>query len=173
MYLFLFVAKFSIYFQFFKDVGSPFLRSFQRFLASPLGNVLVMARKQHFGHLFSLEFLRARVDRPPKYALGERVRLATFLVAEGSVHQPDDSIREDHGRQFAPAYDEIAYGNLHVDLGLTDALVDSLVVPADEHQVVFLGKFLRNRVGEGDPVGRKVDDLSAVFLDSRATDGLG
>ena len=44
---------------------------------------------------------------------------------------------------------------------------------ADEYQVAFLGKFLGHLVGKGDAVCCQIDDFAAIFLDSRAADGVG
>ena len=101
-----------------------------------------MARKEHFGDLFSFKNFGSGIDRPSQYPLRKGIGFAGFLVAESPVQESHYGIRHEHGRQFASAHDKITDRNFQVDLGLADAVVDSLVVPADQHQVTFLGKFL-------------------------------
>ena len=98
------------------------------------------------------------------------------LVGQHARDQADDAVGQEGGRNLAAADHEVAHGNLAGDQMLSDALVDALVMTAQDDDVFFEGKLIGDALVQDLAVGGHVDDLVVVafgleFLD-HLEDGL-
>ena len=60
------------------------------------------------------------------------------LVGEDARHEAADRVRHRHGGELAAGQHKVAEGELLVHACLDEALVNALVVTADEHKVVIV-----------------------------------
>lgn len=95
-----------------------------------------MAREKHIWNSFPFKNFWTRVNRPAEDSLGERIGVSGFSVTQCAVDQADNCVCYQHGGQFTTTDNEVAYGNFKIHFGLADAVVDSLVVSADQDQVL-------------------------------------
>ena len=108
---------------------------------SPAGDGGVVAGEEDFGDAHPAEFDGSGVVWKFKEARGEGIIGGGASVAEHSGQQTGDSVDDDDGSDDSIGEDVVADGDFLVDEGVDDALVDTLVVAAQQDEV-------RNRGGE-------------------------
>src|SRR5215203_2473407 len=147
------------------EVRAPFGRTPQRLVATPPRNLAVVAGEQHLGHRVVPPDGRLGVagslEQPPGRGA---VRLVheRLGVADDTGQQPRDRLDDREHRDLAAVEDVVAQGDLE-DAGAAGCLVehplvDALVAPAREDQVLLGCQVGRHRLGEGDTARRGHDD---------------
>src|SRR3569833_589810 len=76
----------------------------------------------------------------------EAFKLTGGLVAQDTGHEPHNRVDDHRGRQLAAAQNVVADGKLHVAVELVDALVDTLIASADQHDALKFSEFARYRL---------------------------
>ncbi|MEY2598866.1 MAG: hypothetical protein RLZZ142_1125 [Verrucomicrobiota bacterium] len=118
-----------------EEVGAYAAGFFHGLLAAPLGDGCMVAGEQDVRNPASLELHGTGVLGKFKETGGEGVVRGGGLVAENSGDEPDDGVDEYHGGDDAVGQDVVADGDFFVDEQVDDALVDALVVSAEENEV--------------------------------------
>src|SRR5262245_7278919 len=114
-------------------------------LPPPFGDFRVIAAQQNLGHRHAAKFARPRI-LGILYAtrLAMRFVLDALLVAEHAGHVADDGVDDDHGGHFAAVANEVADRNLARLQAQPDALVKTLIAPAQEDQPLVPGQVLHH-----------------------------
>ena len=85
-----------------------------------------------------------------------------FLFRQHARHHAADGVRHGHGGDLAARDDEVSHREFFVHALVDEALVDALVVAADENQMVIaLFQLARHRLREGAPAGREIDGMAS------------
>ena len=85
-----------------------------------------------------------------------------LLVRQYARHHAAHGVRERHRGDLTAGDDEIAHADLLVHALVDEALVDALVVSADEDEVVIgLLQLARDALREGAPAGREIDGMAS------------
>ena len=129
-----------------------------------------IAGEEDVGDFPAVELGGTGIDGRGDQAVLETVGKGRCFVGQDTRNEADDAVREEGGGNLAAAYDEIAHGDLPGDEVLADALVDSLVMAAQDDDVLFEGQFVGDTLVQDLAIGGHVDDLvvlpfGAQFLD--------
>ena len=121
-----------------------------------------IAGEQDVGHLPAVEFGRAGVDGRGQQAVLEGVGEGGGFIAQRARKQPDHGVHDDGGRNLAAAEHVVAHRDFARHQVLADAVVDSLVVAAENDQIALAGKRVGDALIEDFAVGGGVDHLVVV-----------
>ena len=106
----------------------------------------------------------AGIYRSTEQAVLEGVGKCGLLVADSSRDEADDGVGDDGGGELAAGEDIVADGNLASDEVVADALVDALVVAAEDDDVVQQAEGVGHWLREELAVGSGEDDFVVVTL---------
>ena len=118
-----------------------------------------IAREEHVGHFPAVELGGSGVNRWCQQVVLEAVRERRGFVPDGSGDDPDHRIGDDAGGQLAAREHVVADRDLARDQVFADAVVDALVVAAEDNQVVERREAVGFVLVVADAVGRGVDHL--------------
>ena len=128
----------------------------------------MVAREEDVGHGVAAEGGRTRVGGRVEGVAGERFGGEGFGV-DRARHESHRRIDEREGRDLAAGEHEIAEGDLLGAVEVDEALVDALVVAADDDQPVERGEALRVALAERGAGGGGHDDRAA-FVGGRGVE---
>ena len=127
----------------YKEVRSIFARAPLGFAAAPGGDLGVMPGEKDIRNFPAAKLRRARVLRRFEQPAAETVLTGRLFVPENAWNQPDDRIDKDDSGDRTVGQNVIANRNLGVDQVLDDAMIDALVVTAENDEMITGRKFLR------------------------------
>ncbi len=135
-------------------------------LASPAGDLVVVAVDEHLGDRQAPEHAGASVLRPFQKAIvaGEGIVLAAQFISQYAGKQADHGIDDRHCGHLATVEHEIAEGDL---VGLQDqanALVKTFVPPAQQQQPLVAGELFDHRLVESSALRGEHDQSAGVGL---------
>jgi hypothetical protein len=137
----------------------------QRLLAPPAGNPGVVARHQHRRDRAELMFDRSREVRAIQQpVLLEAVLGCRLAVVQRTLLEPGDGVHHHARCQFATRQDVVTDGQLFVDLGGDQALIDALVAAAEQDQAIPRGQFTHFSLGQALALGRQVEDVRRRWI---------
>ena len=142
-------------------------------LPAPFGDRAVVAGGEDFGNGDALPLGRAGVLRIREEAADEGVLLQRLGRAEDAREEADDGIRHHRRRKLAAGEDVIADGVASHLEGVYHAVVDALVVPADEGERGYCGELAGGRLGEERAAGIGEDDGSGLETSQCRSDDIG
>ena len=145
-----------------KQIGADGGRALDAHAPAPFVDRGVVAGEQHLGDVEAAVAGRAGVLRVLEQAVVEALVDRAPLVAEHAGQRADHRVDDDHGRQLAAGEHVVAQRDDLVGQGVA-ALVDALVVAADEQQVLALGEACHRGAVEG-PAGRGEEDDMRVGI---------
>ena len=123
-----------------------------------------MSREQHFGHAPALVVGGAGVDGGGQEVVLETVGECALLVREHARHETHHGIGHHGCCQLAAREHKVADRHFLRDEVLADAIVDALVVSAEDNHVVEHRERVGHRLVELLAVGRGEDHLVVVAL---------
>ena len=123
----------------------------------------MVARQQHTGNPHAAEIRGARVLRVFEQTIVEALVDGAALVAQHARNQAHHGVDDHHGRKLSRREHVIAQRNALIGECI-GALVDALVMPANEQQAVFLGKLGGNALVERLATGREEDGIGCAAL---------
>ena len=119
-----------------------------------------MAGEQHVRHPPPVPLVGAGILRVFEQPVPVRLLREALLVRKDARHHAAHGVRERHRGDLPAGDDEIAHADLLVHAFVDKALVDALVVAADENEVVkALLQFPRDGLRERAPAGGKIDGV--------------
>src|SRR5439155_9115271 len=134
----------------------------------------MISRQQHRRDATALMLHRPGVVRTLQETLGVRL-VSERCRLDDARDEASHRIDHDHRCQLAAGQHEVADRKLLVDVAFDDALVDALVMPADDHEMRQLRKALRGGLIEQSALCGHKDDVPAISLrrPDRARERLG
>src|SRR5262249_51523325 len=141
--------------RFLEEVGPARARSPARLVCAPALDRGVIAALQHVGDVAAAEARRPRVVGVIEGAALARLVLRGLLVAEDARHEAHDGLGHAQGRELTAREHEVAERDLLPRQHLAHALVEALVAAAEEQQAFLARVRARQRLAEGDAVGRE------------------
>ena len=153
-----------------EQVGAQCARPGKGLLLLPAGYLGEVAREKHVGNPPSAELGRPRVDGRGQQVVLEAVRQGRGLVAQRPGDEPHHRVGNDAGGQLAPRQHVVADGNLARDEVLADAVVDALVVAAEDDDVLEHREAVGLMLVVAHAVGRGVDDFVVAALGAELLD---
>ena len=136
-----------------QQLRADLARALQGLLPAPGLHLGVVAGGEHRRRLKPAPHARLGVARALEQTVGEAVVLVAFGVAQHARDQTRDRFRNDQDGNLAANEHIVADGDLAHAVALLrileDALVDALVAPAGEHDVLLARPRLRVLLGEG------------------------
>lgn len=130
---------------FFEQVGAESFRALERLGHLPFVDLRVVAREEHVGHFPTFVVGRTGVDGSCQQVVLEGIAECALFVADGTGNDAHDGIGHAGSGQFATGEHEIADRNLLCDEVLANAVVNALVVSAENNEVALH----REAVGHG------------------------
>ena len=124
----------------------------------------MIAREEDFGHSLALEFARARILRIAKQDIEERIRRRGRIIAEHTGQHTRRCIHHQHGGDLAARQHEVTDGDAAIG-EIVNACIESLIVPADEDELLVGSKFLCHLLREHFPC--RIKDNRAAPLCER------
>ena len=149
---------------FVQQVGAELPGALVGLFLLPAGDLGEVARKQDVGDPPAAEFGGAGVDRRRQQVVLKAVREGRGFVADGARNDAHDRVGDDAGRQLAARQHVVADRDFARDEVFADAVVDALVVAAEDDDVVERREPVGFVLVVADAVGRGVDDLVVVPL---------
>ncbi len=135
-------------------------------LAAPRFDLLVVAAQQNGGHRTSFPHFGAGVLGVFQQTVPVAFFLVALLLCQHAGLQAQHTVCHHKARQFAAGQDIITNGDLFIRKGINHALVDALVVPAHQCQVIIFRQPPGVFLGVSLPARRQKDDVglgSALF----------
>ena len=114
------------------------LRSLKLLPAAPQLYPAVISVQQHLRHGAPLPDLRARILRVLQQPVPVALAGVALLIGQYPRYKAAHRIGHGHRRNLAAGEDKVAKGYLFVDALLNEALVHTLIVPADEHEMIII-----------------------------------
>ena len=130
-----------------------------------------MAGEEDVRNFPTLVIRRAGIDGRSEEIVLERVGECALLVADSSGDEAHHSVGDDSRRQFTTGEDVIADGNLARNQMLAYPIVDSLVMPAKDDDIVEQRHTVGYLLVECLPIGRGIDDFVVFALALQRGDG--
>ena len=131
-----------------QKAGTAFAGAFDGFLVLPGADEFGVSAEEDVRDLPAVELGRARVDGRGDKAVLKGVGQGRCLVGEHTGDEADDAVGQECRRDFAAAYHEVSHGDLAGDEVFADALVDALVVAAQNDDVLLEGELVGYALGE-------------------------
>ena len=150
--------------------------------APPCVDLLVVAAQQNVGHGAALPDLGAGVLGVFQQAVPIALFLVALLLRQNAGLEAEDAVGHHEAGQLAAGEDIVADRDLFVRKRFNDALVDALIVAADQRQVIVLGQPAGVLLGVTLTARRQEHDMRGraslfrhLFLDGAQAvgDGLG
>ena len=129
----------------------------QGFIPAPAVDMRLIAVQKNRRNRQPAVFARARILGVFEQTAGKALVYAGILAAEHARHQPGYRVHQNQRAELAAGKHIVAHGNFLVDHQIDCALVDALVVPAQENQLFFLREPLHGRLGQGLSAGGEID----------------
>ena len=123
-----------------------------------------MAAEQDFGDVPAVEHLGAGIDGCLDKPILEGVAQGALLVSDGSRQQTHHGIGDDRGRQFAAREHIVTNGDFLGNQVLANAVVHTLVVATQDHDVLLERQGIGHGLVELLTVGRGKDDFIILAL---------
>ena len=130
-----------------------------------------MTREEDVRHSPPLVFGRAGVDGRGQEAVLKRVGEGALLVADHARDEAHGGVGDDGRGQFAARQHIVADGDLERDEVFADAVIDALVVSAEDDEVLEQREAVSHWLVEALAVGRGVDHLVVCALGLQGRDG--
>src|SRR6266702_4255731 len=140
-------------------------RPSQRLFAPPACNLSMMAREQYIRHAPAAKLWRARIVWILQQVPTMRLLLNRCVCSQHARNETAHGIHYDHRRQFPARQYVVTYRDFICHHVLVHALINSLVVPAEQRHTLLLGKRSSYLLVEEPPLGSQEDDRS-TFIDS-------
>ena len=156
-----------------KEGGATLASALYCLLHAPLFNLGMVAAEEHVRDTPASEFGRAGVFRRRDKTVLEGVGKGGLLVANNTGNEADDGVGNNGSGKFATRKDIVADGDFHGDEVFADALVDSLVMSAENHEVLFQGEGVGHGLGEHLTVRGSIDDFVVPALAFQPVDAVG
>ena len=119
----------------------------------------MIAGKQNLGHFPAMPNSRAAVLGILQQAVIMALVLEAFRVSQHTGNHAAHRIGYRHGSDFTAGENEIAQADLFIHALVNEALVDTLVVAADQDQIVHLAQPNGIGLGEGLAAGGHIDSM--------------
>ena len=145
-----------------EQVWTQAARPLQRLVDFPLLDFCLMAREEYVGHFPALVVGRAGIDRRRQQVVLKRVVEGALLVTQHARHQAYDSVGHSSCGELSASQDEVAETHFLGDEMFANAVVDTLVVPAQNDEVLRQRKAVGHGLVEAFAVGCGKDDLVVV-----------
>ena len=146
----------------FQQAGTAFAGAGEGLFVLPGLDELGIAGEQDVGDLPAVELGGTGIDGRGDQAVLEAVGQGRCLVGEDARNEADDAVRQEGGGNLAAAHDKVAHGDFPGDEVLADALVDSLVVAAQDDDVLLEGQFVGHPLVQDFAVGGHVNDFVVI-----------
>ena len=122
-----------------KQIGAAAHRAQDRLLAPPAGYLLVVAGAEDLRHGAAVPDRGAAVLGIFQKAVPVALLRKAFRIGQDPGQEPAHRVAHCHGSDLAAGEHEVAQGELFVHALVDKALVDALVVAADQDEVLIVG----------------------------------
>ena len=119
-----------------QQIWTTFLGSGKLLIVAPFLNQFVVARQEHIRHTMATEVGGACIYRSGKQVVLEGVGKSGGTVTDDTGNHAGDGIGNDHGCQFTAGKHVVTYAEVLGDVQFPYALVNALVVSAQQDDVV-------------------------------------
>src|SRR5690606_25307894 len=145
-----------------EEVGAALAGALEGLLAAPLGDLAVVAAQQHVGNREAAPLRGLRVDGVLEHAELVRLLDEALGVADDARDEPSDGLDHRHRGDLAAVQHVVADAHeAHAAAGrvvVDDALVDALVPPAREDELLLACELARRGLREHLARGRRHDE---------------
>ena len=155
-----------------EEVGTQEAGAGEGLLFLPTVDGGMVAGKEDVGDTPAVELGGAGVDGRCQEIVLEGVGEGGSFVGHGAGKETDDGVGHDAGGEFAAGEDVVANGEFAGDEVVAYALIDALVVTAEEDDVGGEGQFVGHVLGETWGVGSRVDDVIVLALGGELADAV-
>src|SRR5260370_23528363 len=145
---------------FLEQIRPPLACPPQRLFAPPACDLSMMAREQYIRHAPAAKLWRARIVGSRRQVPHIRLLLNRCVSSQRARNETAHGIHYDHRRQFPARQYIVTYRDFICHQVLAHALINSLVVPAEQRHTLLLGKRSSYLLVEEPPLGSQEDDRS-------------
>lgn len=142
-----------------QQIGPPCEGPPDRLLAAPSLDPAMVPRQEHLGDPMATKLRRPSVLRKIKQPAGEGILLRRILCPEHPGNQAGDRIEHDKGSELTPAQGVVTDGELLVREMKPNPLIEALVPPTEQDEVILRHQPDGPRMIEANPLGTQENHL--------------